>query len=435
MKVDDVLFDVLDHLGRDYSEVEVLAKRGRSRTALWTVEGQTTSLRREEGWAVRAGDARRSFHYAATGSPRPGQTWPEADGQGLRLPSARPISRFSPSSTLDAPLIGESEAQNLFEGLARELDNELPGARLLRGHLDDGSAETQLASSRELAAVTRHRVAVLYLEAVAPGEGLSSVQLAVAERDARRLNPKALARRLVDRLSIHSQGEAPIRDRGDFLLAPDVMVALLGALMPLWVGPEAEARARPLLDRQGRLGSRSFTLIDNGRLAEGLLAAPVDGEGQPTREVVLIDEGLYRQPLLSWWQTLSRPERSCGCCTRPGWRDLPLPGPSHLYLRPSSTRVVELLNEIRRGYYLLGVDGAPRIDLDEQRFAVPVSGFALDGGRASSSLTGAWLVGTLPSLLTGLRSVARDLTFSMHGGGMIGAPTSLVRGLELRQRP
>lgn len=435
MKVDDSLFEVLDRLGSDYSEVEVFAKRGRSRTVTWAIDAQTTSLRREAGWAVRAGDERRSFHCASTGSPHADHPWPEADGEGLRLPSARPVPRFTPSSTLDAPLIGESEAQSLFEGLARELDNELPGARLLHGHLDDGSAEAQLASSRDLAAISRHRLAVLYLEAVAPGEDQSPVRLAVAERDARRLNPKALARRLVDRLSTHLQGSAPIRDRGDFLLAPDVMVALLGALMSLWIGPEAETQARPLLDRQGRLGSRCFTLVDDGRLGDGLLAAAIDGEGQPTREQVLVDEGFYRQPLLAWWQTHSRPERGSGCCRRPGWRDLPRPGASHLYLRPSAGRVVDLLSEVRRGYYLLSVEGAPRIDFEDRRFAVPVSGFALDAGRATSSLGGAWLVGTLPSLLTGLRSVARDLTFSMHGGGMIGAPTSLVRGLELRQRP
>ena len=435
MKIEEVLFDVVASLAETYDEVEVCAKRGRSRTLHWTAAGPTTALRREEGWAVRAGDSRRSFYFASTGSPRADAPWPEADGQGLRLPSPRPVPRWSAPSSLDAPLIGETEALHLFEGLARELDTELPGARLVAGHLDDGSSETQLASSRELASLVRHRVAVLYLEAIAGG-GRSSVSLAVAERDARRLNPKVLARRLADRLAVHLESQGPLRDRGDFLLAPEVMVALLGALTSLWCGPQAEQKARPLVDRRGRLGSRSLTLIDDGRLADGVLAAPVDGEGQPTREVVLVDEGFYRQPLLAWWQTQSSPAKGSGCCLRPGWRDLPKPGPSHLYLKPDpDRRVAELLADVGRGYYLLTVDGAPRIDFEGQRFAVPVSGFVIDSGRATGSMSGSWLVGTLPSLLGGLRAKARDLTFSMHGGGMIGAPTVLVRGLELRQRP
>lgn len=441
MKIDPLVLNTLDALVRDgWEEAEVYAKKGRSRTLHFSHSHPVTSLRQEEGWAVRAGDPRKSFFYASHGLPDPATLWPEADGRGLRLPNAKPIPQWTAPSSLDAPLIGEAEAQALFEGLARELDHELPGARLVAGHLDDGSSESQLVSRREAVAIYRHRVAALMVEATAPASGrrqhgpLSS-SLTMVAKDARRLNPKAVARRLADRLLVSMRGQAPHRDRGEFLLAPDVFVPLLAALESLWVGPEAEARAADLTDLAGRLGSRALTLIDDGRLPGGILEAPADGEGQPTRRTVLIEEGVYRQPLLSWWQTSSRPARASGCCHRPSWRDLPVQGPSHLYLQPDEAHsVASLLTDLRRGYYLLSCDGAPQIDFEARRFSIPVSGFAIAKGQPTGSLSRAYLTGTLQALLGGIQAKARDLTFFMAKVGLLGAPTVLMRGLELRSR-
>ncbi len=456
MKVGERLFEVRDQLvGEGWQEVEVFHKRGRSRTLRYGPGGEVASFRQEEGWAVRAGDRRRSFHFAATGAPRPGGPWPEADGRGLRLPSPRAIPRWSPPSSLDAPLVSENEAHGLFAAVARELEGELPGARLIAGDLEDGSSESQLLSSREVASAVRHRAAFLRLEAVGAGAGeaesrepgrrapihsapwgaggeISSVTLVQVAREARRFTPTALARRLVDRLLIAERGSAPHRDRGEFLLAPPVAVGLLAALSHLWIGPEAEGRAAALLDRRGHLASDAFTLIDDGRLGGGIFEAPVDGEGQPTRAVAVVEEGGFRQPLLAWWQAPA-PLRASGCVLRPGWRDLPRQSPTHLYLQPSSTGVASLVEGLSRGYYLLALDGEPRID--GSRFAAPVSGFAIDRGTATGSVAGGWLSGSIPALLAGVVAVGRDLTFLPSGSGLVGSPTVLVRGLELRQPP
>jgi PmbA protein len=437
VKVAEPLFAVLEELTRQgWEEVEVFHKRGRSRTVRYLHRAEATAFRQEEGWAVRAGDRRRSFLHAATGTPRPDAPWPDADGRGLRLPSARPIPAWTPPPSLDAPLLGESEALALFEVVARELDSELPGARLLGGHLDDGSSESQLLSSREVASVVRHRAAFLRLEAVGPTPGGKSVSFEVVGREARRFHPTTLARRLADRVAIAERGDAPARDRGEFLLAPPVAAGLMAALAGLWVGPEAEERTKALLDRGGRLGSDALTLIDDGRLPGGVFEAPADGEGQPTRAVTLVETGSFRQPLVAWWQSLENPRRGTGCALRPGWRDLPRPGPTHLYLDPDpGVGVAELLNGLSRGYYLLALDGPPRILDDHRRFAAPVAGFAIDGGRATGPVAGAWLVGSVSTFLRGILAAARDLTFLPAGGGLVGSPTIFVRGLELRRSP
>ncbi|MEO1366497.1 MAG: metallopeptidase TldD-related protein, partial [Acidobacteriota bacterium] len=380
---------------------------------------------------------RRSFFYAAAGAPRAETPWPDADGVGLSLPEPRAIAPWQPADDLEAPLVGENEARTLLDQVEKELDREMPGAHMLLGFLEDGASEQQIASSRGVRVQTLHRSASLYVEARGPNRRSRTVSLTVAEREARRFRPEALARRLADRLLIHERGSSPVRDRGEFLLSHDVMAALLSRLLDLFVGAEASMRASLLTGRQGRLAGRLVTLIDDGRLPGGILDAPVDGEGQPTGPVTLVEEGVYRQPLMSFGAGAPTSPRlePTGCRRRPGWRDLPVDAASHFYLRPDrNVGVADLLSSLSRGYYLLGVEGGVRLEDGHRRFAVPVSGFAIDGGRATGSIAGAWLTGSVPSFLGGVVALGRDLVFQPTSSALVGSPSAMVRGLELRQK-
>ena len=176
-------------------------------------------------------------------------------------------------------------------------------------------------------------------------------------------------------------------------------------------------------------------MIDDGRLPDGLLTAPVDGEGTPCREVVLVEEGVFRQPLLAWWQGAGLRARTSGCVARPGWRDLPRPAATHLYLRPEPRlEHSELTAAVGRGYRLVDTLGPGRFDLEADRLAIPVCGFALRGGRLGEPFSDSWLCGGIGAFLQGIRAVAGDLTF-LPLGGLIGSPSLLVAGLELRGTP
>jgi len=438
------LFEIRDDLGETHTEVEVYHKRGRSRMLRVTPHGDVFNDRQEEGWAVRAGDNRRSLFYAAAGTPRSRTEWPEADGDALRLPSDRLVAPWHAAPTFETPLISENAARQFFADLARELDTEIPGARLVLGEISDGRSESAFLTSRGTEAQVPHRVAALYLEATVRRRASaptitpppSSVTLKLAARSAESLTRQALAQRLADRLEILLRGKTPLRDRGELLLAPAVAVRLFAAMRDLWVGPQAAERVQPLIDRRGRIGSPVLHLIDDGRLPGGALEAPVDGEGQPTRAVTLVERGVFRQSLVAWNQALQAPEQISGCARRVSWRDLPQPGPTHLYQRPDeSTSVGDLLAGMPRGYYLLDTESPARLDASRKRFAVRVCGFAIDGGRPTGAVSGAWLVGSVSTFLNSILAAARDLTFLPLEGGMIGSPTLLLKSLELRQRP
>ena len=420
-------------LKRHLTDAEIYVKRGRSRRLERTPVTETSSTSQERARAVRAGNRRASFFAAATGDPSAAGPWPEpVAGHALELPEPEPVPAWTLPSDFDTPLTGEREGLKLLESLGRELEAELPKARLLRAVLEDGSSEAELANSRGLRALTRSRISTLYLEAAGPGSPAVTASLYVAAREPRRFHPTALARRLADRLAVSAAGAPPARDSGDVLLAPGVAVRMVAGLLPLLVGPGPGSR---VIGARGRFGSDRVTLIDNGRLAGGAFEAPVDGEGVPTREVVLVEDGVFRQPLLAWWQEGAAHGETSGCVRRSGWRDLPMPGPTHLYLKPEpKTPVAALLGAIPQGYYLIDATGPGRFDLATDRFALPVCGFAVEAGRASAPVARAWLCGGIGTFLKGIVGVGRDLTFHPLDG-MIGSPTLLVTGLELRAGP
>lgn len=425
---------LLEELGGGQGAVvEVFTKHGRTRRSELGVQGLVSVVTAESGWAVRCGGPEGSFFACGTGEVPLNTPWPAPTGPPLSLPEPQQPEAWVEGAEVDAPLLIEGEARGLIEGIERELVGQLPGARLLRAVLDDGASESSIISSRGIEEGFQSRLAMLYLEAVQGSNAATRTRLEVAAPEARALEPKALARRLADCLTVRGGGPGPVRERGEMVLAPPVGIELLASLRPLWLGPDASALAARLTDRGNRLASPAVSVVDDPRLAGGGLAAPIDGEGVPTRRVVVLDQGRFRHPLRDWRQSASDGRKPAGCIRRPSWRDNPRLGFSHLHLEPNvEVSAAELVGGVTRGFYLLDALGAPRVDFETDRFAVPVCGFELLRGQATATIGRAWLCGGVAAFLRGIRAVARDLTF-LPKDAMVGAPSLLVAGLELRR--
>jgi predicted Zn-dependent protease len=417
--------------GAGLTEGEIFIKRGRSRRFEVGPRGRIVTASREAGWAVRAGNERASLFVAGTGSPHPQSEWPEPDGFPIGLPIGVPIPPWRPPADLGASLAAETEAIAVLEAIERGLSTELSGARLLRAVLEEGTSETEIHNSRGVEAGYQSRAAGLFLEVAGPWPEAASASLLLAGREVRRLQPRAIARRLANLLVLEREGTAPARERGEMLIGPAVGSRLLNGLLPLLLEPGASRWVRDLRDRQGRIASETLTVVDNGRYPGGVLEAPVDGEGLPTGEAALIERGRFRRALAA--RVSLRP--TIGNMRRDSWRDLPGIRPSHLYIQPSVDQSVgSLLGTVSRGFYLVEPTGPGRFDFSEDRFHLPVCGFILRQGRARAPVAGVWLAGSIRSLLQGIQATARDLVFEPLGA-MIGSPTLLITGLDLYRAP
>jgi PmbA protein len=412
------LKDVLASLSRaGCGEAEVYAKTGRSRQVAFSLHGELVSMSEEAGWAVRASQKDGGFFWAATGEPEPLERWPAPTGRPWELPAAERGEPWSEPKDFEAPLLAERESLSLLAGIGNELARELPGARLASAQLEEGAAESHLASSRGVEASWRSRLAALRLEATAAGG--RSLVLGLAEREARRFQPKQIARRLANALSLMATGR-PARSRGRrLLLGPGVATRLLAGMVPLWAGT-GRALLERAADPEGRIAGPSVTLVDDGRLPNGVLEAPWGGAGQPTRSRSLIEAGL-----LSPACALALGE------VRPSWREPPRAGASHFYLRPAPrVSVAALLGLVTDGFYLIEATGAGRFELGSGIFRLPVLGFEVAAGQVAGPIAGSELVGTIPAFLAGIEAVGRDLSF-LPADGLVGSPSLVVVGLDL----
>jgi TldD protein len=405
---------------------EIFAKRGRTRRFELGPEGESFVQSAEAGWAVRAGDGARSRFAAGSGEPPAETVLPPPTSHPLRLPSpSPPRAGWRPPSGVELPLATEAEGWALLAGIARELARELAGARLVSARLDDGASASRLRSSTGIAAGSRARAATLRLEAEQGGRRVAAEWIA---RAASELKPLAVARRVADRL----QALAPERPHAGelrLLLAPPVAARLVEALATRLVGEGAHAAVDELV-AAGRVASPLVTLIDDGGRPDGLLSAAADGEGVPTGEARLIEEGRFVAPLIPR-RAGSAGVSAPGCMRRVGWREPPRPGASELWLLADpAVAVGDLLAGGEAAAYLIATEGGVRWLDGGRELALPVSGFALEGGRAAGGLGPCRLRGRLASWLHGIHGRARDLSF-VPGDGLFGAPTLLVEGLAL----
>lgn len=432
MKHGDLAAEIFDELARSgFDTGELFVKSGRSRRFEVGPHGRVSVASREDGWAVRAGDRRSSLFLAGSGLPRADIQWPEPVGKPIHLPAARPVPSWLAPTDLDAPVAAENEAIGLLESIERALIEELPRSRLILGALDEGTSETAIINTLGVDTRYRSRAASLHLEAVGPWSDGSSVSLLSAVREVRHLQPAAVARRLGNRLLLEHEGTAPVRERGEIVMAPPVAIRMLVGLRPLLVGAAGLRLARAYRDRRGRIGSEALSIVDNGRYRGGVLEAPVDGEGSPTGEVVLVAEGRFCEALLDRVDVRGSARPSLGCVRRDSWRDLPRVAPSHLYIEPRpEVAAGSLVEGVTRGYYLAEATGRGQFDFEKDLFRLPVCGFELRQGKAETPLARARLEGGIGAFLQGIRAVARDLAFEPIGG-MLGAPSLLVTGLGL----
>lgn len=416
-----------DILSRGWSEAEVFCKTGRSRRFDFEQENESTFSSDESGWAVRAGREGASIFFAASGKPRVESAWPEARAGSLRLPGPMPIGNWRPSKSLESSLIGELEGRNFVRSVVEKLAHEAPRSRLESAVLEDGASDVQIRNSHGIDRSYGNRLATLRLVASATESGAGRCSIEAVSRCARDFRPEVLARRLADLLHLSRGDRESRREESMVLLSPQVATHVLAGMIPLFVSSGNGSQRSVGLGR-GQVAASCVTVVDDGRYPRGLLEAPVDGEGVPTRARVLIEEGKAGDTISPWWQS----DRPVGCRVRPGWKDPPLTGATHLYLLPDAdTSVASLLSSLRSGYYLIEATGPGVFDSSSHRFSIPCCGFEVHKGRAISPVASVRLEGDLRRFLHSVRAVARDLTFTARGA-IVGSPSLLVGELDLR---
>lgn len=297
----------------------------------------------------------------------------------------------------------------------------------------DGERTAAIASTTGVRGAYRRADAYVIVEALAEEDGAttSAYGLDVGRAPAA-LDVDAAAAEAARRAARLLGGRKPASARIPVILDPFATASLLGVMAGGLVA-EAVQKGRSLFAGKvgERLGGDHLTLVDDGRLLQGLAAAPWDGEGVPTGRTALIDGGVLAGFLHNTHSAAKDGVASTGNASRAGFKSPPGLSPSNLFLAPGPDGPDALLARAGTAFYcqqIMGVhSGANPVTGD---VSVGAAGLMVRDGAFAEPVREASVAGTIPGMLAGIAAVGSDLRFLPMGGGMGGA-TLLVEGMTL----
>lgn len=176
-----------------------------------------------------------------------------------------------------------------------------------------------------------------------------------------------------------------------------------------------------------QIGSLAVTLIDDGRKKEAFAPCPFDAEGMPSRETVLINNGVLENYLHNYQtsQKMSLPPTSN--CVRGSYTISPKIGISNLYIKPSNSTPEEIISSVKSGIYITDILGLHTADTVTGDFSVGASGRYIENGNLSYPVHRIAISGNVLALLASIDAAANDLEFFTWGGGV----TLLLRKMTI----
>jgi PmbA protein len=202
------------------------------------------------------------------------------------------------------------------------------------------------------------------------------------------------------------------------VLHPEVTLDILGLVAGM-LSAESVLKQRSLF--AGKLGqliaSPLLTLVDDGRLAEGLGSEPWDGEGLPTRRNVLIQDGVlgtYLHTLKTAAEMGVAPTASAGrgAGSNPGVTTF------NLFPAAGDRSPEELYRMAGDGVLITEIMGLHTVDPVSGDLSVGASGVRIRGGELAESVDRMTFAGNLKDFLTRIVALGDDLRWYGSSAGM-----------------
>lgn len=204
---------------------------------------------------------------------------------------------------------------------------------------------------------------------------------------------------------------------------PRVGSSLLGHLIGGIVGSAIARKASFLLEcLEKRIFRETINIVDEPLRPRGLRSRPFDGEGLPTRQTNLIENGVLTGWLLDSASARQLGLQPTGHASR-GIGGAPGASATNVHMDPGSMTPGELMADVKRGIYvteLIGM-GVNMVTGDYSRGA---SGFLIENGATGPAVAEITIAGNLLDIFAEL-TAANDLEFR-YG---VNVPTLRIDGM------
>lgn len=188
-------------------------------------------------------------------------------------------------------------------------------------------------------------------------------------------------------------------------------------------GLEADFNRRGVSAFSNRMGqtvaSPLCTVVDDGTIPSRRGSLNVDDEGTPTRQNVLIENGVLRGYLHDRLSSRLLKTDATGNGRRENYQNIPMPRMTNTYLLPGESDPEEILRTVPRGLYCAHFGGG-QVDIVSGNFVFSATEcYLIEDGRLTRPVRGASLIGNGPEALKHVSMVGRDLKLD-EGVGLCG---------------
>jgi PmbA protein len=237
------------------------------------------------------------------------------------------------------------------------------------------------------------------------------------------LAPAALGRKIGEKAISFLSGQ--VLDTGTYtgLLTPACGCQILEILSPSFLSENLYKNKTRLKDKAGqKLFSDVLTVVDSG--TRGIDAFAFDGEGVPSRENVLVRQGIFEGFLYNIYYGNRLEASSTGNGVRSGIKDPPRCATRGFYIDSGKEAVG--VGDLGTGIVIEELMGTHMANPVTGDFSLGAIGHYYSGGT-KTPFKGVIFSGNLFDVLSNVRAVGNDLTFY----GSHGSPSLLIGGLKI----
>jgi TldD protein len=173
----------------------------------------------------------------------------------------------------------------------------------------------------------------------------------------------------------------------------------------------------------GRIGeqvaSPLCTVVDDGTLPNRRGSLNVDDEGTPTRQTVLIENGILKGYMQDKLNASLMGQVSTGNGRRESYAHLPMPRMTNTYMMAGEHDPQEIIASVDKGLYAVNFGGG-QVDITSGKFVFSAcEAYLIEKVKVTRPVKGATLIGNGPDVLTRVSMVGNDLALD-RGVGVCG---------------
>ncbi len=195
----------------------------------------------------------------------------------------------------------------------------------------------------------------------------------------------------------------------------------------------------------GRIGERvaasGVTVVDDGTLTDRRGSLSIDDEGTPTRETILIEDGILKGYMQDRLNARLMGVEPTGNGRRESYAHAPMPRMTNTFMKGGNDDPAELLSRVKKGIFAKSFGGG-QVDIVSGKFVFSCTeAYLIENGKLGAPIKGATLIGDGPTVLTKVRGIGNDFALDegigvCGKGGQsvpagVGQPTLLVEGLTV----